>query len=308
MAFCRFSTPRQPTFNWNQSLNKDEVKLIFILGDSWTERNRFKEFIVDQNPRTYIDTRPHATIADVPSAPRTGPISTSEGAFVGFLSLSGATLDRYLAAKKIQGIWARDVPEVTVLHVGACDIANTRKYKIDTIKKLFLEDLLHFLKQWPILAKEQLKGHSIADRRARAQFERQLVKHKWLIVKIPQWKGSDGIRGIEPEKFRQMKKRANTGLDNNKSRLWKSFRAVLLGPHIPYPQFKPGEVHLTKEDQSKFNEQVIEVANKLLCEFCPWTAGEYKHQEHKDLLNNRNKCCRPLDPRRNLIGSPFQPC
>ena len=134
MAFARFSTPRQPTFNWNQSLNKDEVKLIFILGDSWTERNRFKEFIVDQNPRTYIDTRPHATIADVPSAPRTGPISTSEGAFVGFLSLSGATLDKYLAAKEIQGIWARDVPEVTVLHVGACDIANTSKYEIETIK------------------------------------------------------------------------------------------------------------------------------------------------------------------------------
>ena len=307
MAFCRFKVPRKPKFCWNQNLNKEkDVKLIIVLGDSWTDKNNFKEFIVDGNPRSYIDIRPHGIVADVNSISCTETITCSEGAFVSFLSKSGATLDLYLAATEIQETWARDVPEVTVLHVGACDIANTNKYEISNIKKLFLEDLLHFLEQWPILAKKQLKGVSLAHQRARVKFDRQLANHKWLIVKIPNWHESDGIRNIEPEEFKQMKKRANTGLDNNKTNLWESFRAVLVAPHIPYAQFKPGQVHLTKEDQVKFNEQVLEVAAKVLCEFCPWTPNKYEYQEHKNLLEHRNTCPRKLDPRRDLIGSPFQ--
>ena len=117
MAFCRFKVPRKPKFCWHQNLNKEkDVKLIVILGDSWTNKNNFKEFIVDGNPRAYVDTRPHATIADVTSVLGTERITCSEGVFVSFLSKSGATLDLYLADTKIQETWARDVPEVTVLH------------------------------------------------------------------------------------------------------------------------------------------------------------------------------------------------
>ena len=308
MSFIRFKNPKPPSFNWNQNLNwEKDVRLINILGDSYTHKYRFKEFIVDSNPRCYVDIRPHATIADsVESISCTETTTTSEGVFVNFLSIGGATFERYLEKDKIQAIWARDVPEVTVLHVGACVIAKNNRYTKENIKKRFLEDLTHFLTKWPIEAFKQLKGHSIADRRARAQFERQLAKHKWLVVKIPQWKGSEGIRGINPEDFKQLKKRANTALGNSKTKLWETFRAAILAPHIEDPQFIPGQVHLTPEYQEKFNEQVLQTASKLLCEFCPWTKGKYISEEHKDLRENRNKCCRPIDLRRNLIGSPFQ--
>jgi len=308
MSFVRFKNPRPPSFNWMQDLNwEKDVRLINILGDSYTSKYRFKEFIVDSNPRNYVDIRPHATIADsVKSITCTETTTTSEGAFVNFLSIGGATFERYLEKDNIQAIWARDVPEVTVLHVGACVIAKNNRYTIENIKKKFLEDLTHFLTNWPLEAFKQLKGHSNADRRARAQFQRQLAKHKWLVVKISQWKGSEGIRGINPDDFKQLKKRANTALGNSKTKLWETFRAAILAPHIENPQFIPGEVHLTPEYQEKFNEQVLQAASKLICEFCPWTKDKYISEEHKDLRENKNKCCRPIDLRRNLIGSPFQ--
>ena len=104
--------------------------------------------------------------------------------------------------------------------------------------------------------------------RSRAKFDRQLERHKWLIVKIPNWHESNGIKGVTPEVFKQLKKRANTGLDNRKSDLWTKFRAVLLAPHIEHAKFVPRQVHLAPEDQEKFNEQVLSVAAKVLCEFC----------------------------------------
>ena len=307
MAFCRFKVPRAPKFCWTQSFNKEkDVGLITILGDSWTSKGRFRQYIVDENPRQYIDIRPHGIVADVNSISCTETITCSEGAFVSFLSKSSATLNAYLADSETQGKWARDVPEVTVLHVGACDIANTNRYTRDNVKNLFVSDLVEFLEQWPILAKKQLAGFSIADQRSRNRFSRQLEKHKWLIVGIPNWHGSQGINGIEPEDFKQLKKRANTGLDRNKTKLWTDHRAVLVTPHINYATFKPGQVHLTDKDQLIFNEQVLSVAAKVLCEFCPWTPNVYEYQEHKNLLEHRNTCSRKLDPRRDLIGSPFQ--
>ena len=309
MAFCRFKVPRAPKFCWTQSFNKEkDVGLITILGDSWTSKGRFRQYIVDGNPRQYIDIRPHGIVADVNSISCTETITCSEGAFVSFLSKSSATLNAYLADSETQGKWARDVPEVTVLHVGACDIANTDRYTLDNVKGLFFRDLEDFLKQWPILAKKQLAGISRAHQHARAKFNRQLEKHKWLIVKIPNWHESQGIRNITPYEFKQLKKRANTGIENKKTYLWTNFRAVLVAPHLEYAKFKPGQVHLTDKDQLKFNEQVLSVAAKVLCEFCTWTPDKYMYEEHKYILNHRYECSRKIDPRRDLTGPPFQRC
>ena len=293
--------PKIPRFLRNQNFNKEkDVRLISILGDSWTKKGRIEKNIVDENPRDYIDIRPHGTVADVPSASVTERITASEGAFVSFLSEGGYTLSKYLLDTERQAEWARQVPELSVLHVGACDLANTGKYTVANVKKSFFKDVDEFLVQWPILAKKQIKG-----RRTIAKFERQLEKHKWLIVKIPNWHESHGIKGVTPKVFKQLKKRANTGLDNRKTDLWTKFRAVLVAPHIEYAKFVPGQVHLAPEDQVKFNEQVLSVAAKVLCEFCTWTPGEYRWEEHKYILENRYKCNRVIDPRRDLTGPPF---
>ena len=136
MAQLRAS--RTPRFIRGQNFNKEkDVRLISILGDSWTRKGNFKKSIVDGNPREYIDIRPHGTVADVPCASLTERITAAEGAFVNFLSEGGYTLKKYLLDTDRQGEWARDVPEVSVLHVGACDIANTDRYTVANVKVIF---------------------------------------------------------------------------------------------------------------------------------------------------------------------------
>ena len=72
------------------------------------------------------------------------------------------------------------MPELSILHVGACDIANTGKYERETVKKEFLNDLSHFLREWPDRAKDTLK-----DDRLKFQFDKRLENYKWMVVKIP---------------------------------------------------------------------------------------------------------------------------
>ena len=132
--------PKIPRFIRNQSFNKEkDVRLISILGDSWTKKGRIEKNIVDENPRDYIDIRPHGTVADVPSASVTERITASEGAFVSFLSEGGYTLSKYLLDTERQAEWARQVQELSVLHVGACDLANTGKYTVANVKKVIFQ-------------------------------------------------------------------------------------------------------------------------------------------------------------------------
>ena len=41
------------------------------------------------------------------------------------------------------------MPELSVLYVGACDLANTDKYTVDNVKATFPKDLTKFLEEWP---------------------------------------------------------------------------------------------------------------------------------------------------------------
>ena len=73
-----------------------DVRLIAILGDSWTSKNRIKYNIVDNLPRDYIDIRPHATSSSTGNASLSNRIVVSEGAFVENYSIGGHTLELYL--------------------------------------------------------------------------------------------------------------------------------------------------------------------------------------------------------------------
>ena len=73
-----------------------------------------------------------------------------------FLSKGGYTIDKYLLDTERQALWARQVPDLSVLHIGACDLANTDKYTLENVKELFIADLGRFLEEWPKLAKKRL--------------------------------------------------------------------------------------------------------------------------------------------------------
>ena len=138
-------------FNINST---QDVRLIALLGDSWTSKGRFKSEIFDTVPRDYINIRPHATSSSTGNNSLSGRIVVAEGAFLENYSEGGYTLDKFLKDTEKLNKWARELPEVTILHVGACDLANSGKYEPETVKEQFPKDLSSFLKEWPDKAKK----------------------------------------------------------------------------------------------------------------------------------------------------------
>ena len=259
------------------------IKLVAFIGDSWLAGHRFRSHLVSTYPRDYIDIRPHATKTVINT---TGKIVATEGTYIEFFSFSSAKIDDCLDKTLFQSHWAIQVPEVTVLHVGACDIANSNKYTIENIKSDLSRDIMDLLTTWPEKARETLKTDN-----QKAEFDRKILYHKWLIVKIPNWSESGAINGMDPKVFKQLRKRANTGITNRKTRFWTQYRAALVAPDLEYPKFHPGQVHLNEEYQNLFNTQILNATSKLICDFCTWTRDTFEPSEHKN-LNQRHECAR----------------
>ena len=116
-----------------------DVRLIALLGDSWTSKGRFEREIVDV-PRDYINIRPHATSSSTGNDSLSNKIVVAEGAFLENYSEGGYTLNAFLNNKDKLNKWARELPELSILHVGACDIANNGNYEQKTVKRQFLND------------------------------------------------------------------------------------------------------------------------------------------------------------------------
>ena len=116
-------------FNANST---QDVRLIALLGDSWTSKGRLEREIVDDVPRDYINIRPHATSSSTGNDSLSNKIVVAEGAFLENYSEGGYTLNAFLNNKDKLNKWAHELPELSILHVGACDIANTGNYERKT--------------------------------------------------------------------------------------------------------------------------------------------------------------------------------
>ena len=288
-------------FNINST---QDVRLLAVLGDSWTSKGRFRPEIVDTNPRDYVDIRPHATSSETGNNSLSGKIVVANGAFIENYSEGGYTLDRFLNDGVRLGKWAREVPELTILHVGACDIVNERKYESNTIKKQFVKDVADFMDEWPKKARETLdkEPSSLHKRHLKNTFDHRLPKHQWLIVRIPVWDASNGIRYMDNKVFGDLRRKANSGLADARTRFWLEHRAVVLPIDLQSPQFIPGQVHLTDQYQREFNRQVLSAAAKIVCEFCHWTRERLVSREHNQLVDRSRRCAKDaLAPYRFII-------
>ena len=130
-------------------------RLIALMGDSYLVEERVRSDIDVDHPRDTIDISPHATTNADTKDLQDKRIIVAPGAHVVNYSIGGCTLDKLVVDKKRLELWARHVPELSVLHVGACEIAK-KKYTKENIKKLFLTDLSDFINQWPINARKTL--------------------------------------------------------------------------------------------------------------------------------------------------------
>ena len=268
---------RKQTKYWSLSKEKD-VPIVGLLSDSYLTFDKVKRYSIPGPPREHFDMRPHVT--------ETYNNMSNDAAFIQHYSKGGLTMNKALEDEYLLGMWAIDIPALTILHLGACDLANTELSTMgDTIRTVFPKKVSEFLKQWPIEARKTLENS-----RQRAQFDRQLLVHKWLIIKVPDWGDSPAIRNIDFKTYQDLRKKANTGLERSRSYFWKNFKAVFLLTHIDRPKFKDKQVHLIDEQQDAFNEQVFSAAAKVLCRYCKWTIGKYDPNEHNKLRERSQEC------------------
>ena len=124
-------------------------------------------------------------------------------------------MSKALKEEYLLHMWALNVPELTIVHLGACDLANSELSKMgNEIRTIFPRKLSDFLEKWPIKAREQLKHD-----RQRAHFDRQILVHKWMIIKVPDWGESPAIRSINHKEYQELRRKANTGLYRSRSYL-----------------------------------------------------------------------------------------
>ena len=276
-------------FNLNSCVTSQRI--IALLGDSWMTSDKFTNILEDTIPTDCIDIRPHAsTNHSVSEISQNRRLSVCDTAIIRNYSRGGYTLDKFLKDDKRIERWAREIPRVSVLHVGACDFANTDKYNSTNVKKQFVTNLDHFLEEWTNKARKV--GLSLPSSRLRSNFDRGLASHKWMIVKIPVWDQSNGIRGISKDEFTTLRRKANSALRDVRTSFWIKFRAVIVPTTLQHPEFQQGSVHLTEKHQDLFNRQILSAAAKLVCEFCPWTEGNFVPAEHNWMVSNSHICAK----------------
>ena len=267
------------------SLSREkDIPTVGLLGDSYVSSEKVKRYSIPAPPREHFDMRPHVTETSV--SDKNDEYISNDAAFIQHYSKGGLTMSEALKCKYLLSMWAINIPELTILHLGACDLANTELSTMaDTIRTVFPRKVSEFLEQWPIEARKQLKYG-----RERARFDRQLLAHKWLIIKVPDWGDSPAIRNIDFKQYQDLRKKANTGLERSRSYFWKNFKAAFLLTHIDNPKFIDKQVHLIDEQQDIFNEQIFSAAAKMLCRYCKWTIGEYDPKEHNKLRERSQEC------------------
>ena len=118
-------------------------------------------------------------------------------------------------------------------------------------------------------------------------------------MKVPDW-GSDDtafMGDLDAVKLRNLRRRANRGLEQLRPELYKKHKAFVYGPSFEYRhQYRRDKwgnptVHLTCRRQTLWMDQIIEAAARVICEeCCHWTKGVRIVAEHEALYDNTLEC------------------
>ena len=122
----------------------DQLKTLAIMGDSFTAEGKVRSE-VGHVPRQHLPMLPHGT-----KSPRLPEGKVYRTVKVENLSMGGATKNKILENREAMERWVNDVPALTIVQLGACDIGNHDIYKSSTFKptKQYRESLIYFLETW----------------------------------------------------------------------------------------------------------------------------------------------------------------
>ena len=194
----------------------------------------------------------------------------------------GNTIPRILDDRVNIGVWANNMPKITLLHVGACDIAGLDIGRNANIRYEFPYYVKRFLTKFKAIGREMVNGNN------KARFDNDLKSHIFVYTGIPDW-GDFGVGRpgcLSDGEFKTARRLANKGISACKSGLWTEHRTVVFTPRIINSKEQPavrnlqiGDVHLYGHTAEEYGNQIFAALAKLLCSYCA-PKSSYDEEEH----------------------------
>ena len=267
----------------------ETLPIIHVVSDSWMILRKTER--VEPNAlMKSIDITPHKVAVSVKTAERLVPTyGIVQNCHYREFVKKSLTYD--IAAANADEIekWARNVPKVTITHLGSVDVTTPALANLENnkLRKEYPNMVCKFLENWEQSARSLFENKPQSLR----AFERKMEKHRWLIIGVSDWGKSDRIRGISWQEHRHNRRLANTGMDSYVKKFFQNHRAVIYKPMVNNPEYYNGGIHLTGKSQEEFLEQVFGVAARLACDFChEWSTDNFDKEEHVQLKEQFNIC------------------
>ena len=266
--------PREPNsriVRMAQVIFNSYFNKMFNFADSFMAQNNI------QSPRLKYNSRvQYSNLVNIePHVVKAGPTSTNTVNFVNH-AMSSNTMDRALGQVGAIEHWANDMPKVTIIHLGAVDIANYPLGKSENIRQDMRDKVLAFI--------DNLKREGRERARDVNRFDHNMDhSHIFLFVLIPDW-GNYGEgkyeNSLNSNDFARARKRANQALQNMRAVLW-SRRVVLFAPRLENPVTRrgPRDIHLSGDSNIRYCTEILTVAARLCCSECSLSTP-FKKQEH----------------------------
>ena len=205
-------------------------------------------------------------------------------------SIGGGQFPDFLSEAKE---WVRLRPRLTIIHLGACDIANSQIGRSDKIRSEYPEYVKNFLDK--LIEKG---AESLLEEERQGFLERLAVEHTFLLLSIPDWGPAPDLKpgSLQGDALKKARQAANSGMKKtHKPTLWNKYRVVLYNTAMDQPH--RDNLHYAPESQTEYVDQIMHVAAKVLCNHCKPQHPDFKKEEHKHNYLFDQKCSgRPHNP------------
>lgn len=257
------------THRMNISENEKQSR-ITIFADSWLIQRRLKSARIHENCfGKLVVLDPHEVILENNYIMSTAMLDN--------FSVGSATMDGYLRDTVLIKIWGENLPNITIIHLGACDLANDAIGRSTTIKKDWSTKLKEFITK--LISTAKIDNIDIV------KFENKLKNHKFLVIGIPSW-GDYGqslvAGGLNSDAHALARKQANDGIRSNLKTLYEDYNVVVHTPRLNFPHRV--KVHLGERSLELYTDQILAVAIRLMCTHCQ-LSPTYNKVEHVALAD-----------------------
>ena len=285
--------PHAPLHSYEvHSLNYLEKQCILgVMADSWMKNEALhSDMIIETSfAGRRLNLEPHEIELSA------NPNHTQQQAHIDNYSFGGAKMTTMLRNHPIVNNWANHLPRLTVVHLGACDLANGPQGKTENPTTAFHEFTDAFFTDLKRFARETIPGSRLEA------FDAALAQHIFMLVGIPRWGDFDKVHpeSLDAPTMKKMTKKANTGLNRYVRNLWEDHRVYLYTPNLEYPTYKikngKKDIHLDYNCQEVYNNKIFAVAKRLICSHCRIpTNRSYDDIKaaYQDIKENPNHCNR----------------